>query len=63
MSENLFIKYIFKVWNGLLGKISPEPRYLQLLLLISIHAFIKEGINITIYKTYNGGEYNAINVI
>ena len=63
MSENLFAKYVFEVWNGLSGKISPEPRYLQLLLLISVHAFIREGIDVAIYETHNGGEYDATNVI
>lgn len=63
MSENLFAKYVFEVWNGLSGKISPEPRYLQLLLLTSVHAFIREGIDVAIYETHHGGEYDVTNVI
>lgn len=63
MPENLFAKYVFEVWNGLSGKISPEPRYLQLLFLISVHAFIREGIDVAIYETHNGGEFDATNVI
>ncbi|KAL8725125.1 MAG: hypothetical protein Q9181_006537 [Wetmoreana brouardii] len=63
MSENLFAEYVFEVWNGLSGKISPGPRYLQLLFLISVHAFIREGVNVAIYETDNGGEYDATNVI
>ncbi|KAI4111829.1 MAG: hypothetical protein LQ339_000288 [Xanthoria mediterranea] len=63
MSEMLFAKYVFEVWHGLSGKISPGPRYLQLLFLISVHAFIREGIDVAIYETHNGGEYDATNVI
>ncbi|KAI4282731.1 MAG: hypothetical protein L6R38_002735 [Xanthoria sp. 2 TBL-2021] len=63
ISEILFAKYVFEVWHGLSGKISPGPRYLQLLLLISVHAFIREGVDVAIYETHNGGEYDATNVI
>ncbi|KAI4135145.1 MAG: hypothetical protein LQ341_005922, partial [Variospora aurantia] len=63
MSEKLFAKYVFEVWHGLSGKISPGPRYLQLLFLISVHAFINEGIDVAIYETHNGGEFDATNVI
>ncbi|KAL8788666.1 MAG: hypothetical protein Q9213_001594 [Squamulea squamosa] len=63
LSENLFAKYVFEVWHGLSGKIFPGPRYLQLLFLISVHAFIKEGVDVAIYETHNGGEYDATNVI
>ncbi|KAI4187731.1 MAG: hypothetical protein LQ348_004032, partial [Seirophora lacunosa] len=63
ISEILFAKYAFEVWHGLSGKISPGPRYLQLLFLISVHAFIREGTDVAIYETHNGGEYDATNVI
>lgn len=63
ISEILFAKYAFEVWHGLSGKASPGPRYLQLLFLISVHAFIREGIDVAIYETHNGGEYDATNVI
>ncbi|KAL8775366.1 MAG: hypothetical protein Q9209_000374 [Squamulea sp. 1 TL-2023] len=63
ISENLFAKYVFEVWHGLSGNISPGPRYLQLLFLISVHAFIREGVDVAIYETHNGGEYDATNVI
>ena len=63
ISEILFAKYVFEVWHGLSGKISSGPRYLQLLFLTSVHAFIREGIDVAIYETHNGGEYDATNVI
>lgn len=39
------------------------PRYLQLLALVSFHAFIKEGVEAAIFETHHGGEYDATNVI
>ena len=63
LTTTLFAKYVFEVWNGLSGKHLPEPRYLQLLYLISVHAFIREGVDVAIYETHNGGEYDATNVV
>ncbi|KAI4121414.1 MAG: hypothetical protein LQ347_006866, partial [Umbilicaria vellea] len=34
----------------------------KLLMLVSVHAFIKEGVDVAIYETHNGGEYDATNV-
>lgn len=62
ISEDLFAKYVFEVWDGLSHN-TPKPRYLQLLMLASVHAFIREGIDVAIYETHNGGEYDATNVI
>lgn len=39
------------------------PRYLQLIALVSFHAFIKEGVEAAIFETHHGGEYDATNVI
>ena len=41
---------------------SEGPRFLQLLMLISIHAFIREKVDVAIYETHSGGEYDATNV-
>lgn len=41
----------------------PLPRYLQLIALVSFHAFIKEGVEAAIFETHHGGEYDATNVI
>lgn len=62
ISEDLFAKYVFEVWDSLSCHASGEPRYLQLLMLVSVHAFIKEGVDVAIYETHNGGEYDATNV-
>ena len=32
-------------------------------MLISVHAFIRESVDVAIYETHNGGEYDATNVI
>jgi folylpolyglutamate synthase len=54
------------VWDSLLEKNDgeqPLPRYLQLLALVSFHAFIREGVEAAIFETHHGGEYDATNVI
>ena len=66
ISEELFTKRFFEVWNGL-PKYPTDaldvPRYLQLLTLISFHVFIKEKVDVAIYETHLGGEYDATNVV
>jgi folylpolyglutamate synthase len=39
------------------------PRYIQLIALVSFHAFIKEGVEAAIIETHHGGEYDVTNVI
>ena len=39
------------------------PRYLQLLALISFHAFLDKGVDVAIYETYHGGEFDSTNVV
>jgi folylpolyglutamate synthase len=39
------------------------PRYLQLLALLSLHAFIREGVEAAVFETHHGGEYDATNFI
>ncbi|MCJ1264916.1 hypothetical protein MMC22_004791 [Lobaria immixta] len=63
ISKDSFAKYVFEVWDGLSlsGQASQAPRYLQLLMLISVHVFIREKVDVAIYETHNGGEYDATN--
>ena len=68
ISKPAFAKYFFEVYDGLAGRISEqeiglEPRYLQILALLSFHVFLREGVDAAIYETHNGGEYDATNVI
>jgi folylpolyglutamate synthase len=39
------------------------PRYLQFLALLSFHVFIKEKVDVAIYETHLGGEFDATNII
>ncbi|KAI9736733.1 MAG: hypothetical protein M1834_000937 [Cirrosporium novae-zelandiae] len=66
ISEELFAKSFFEVWDRLPKDASEAldvPRYLQLLALISFHVFIKEGVDVAIYETHFGGEYDATNIV
>ena len=64
LEEDQFARYIFEVWNGLssTSATSRRPRYLQLLFLASVHAFIQEQVDVAIYETHHGGEFDATNV-
>ena len=62
ISEALFAKYIFEVWDKL-SCCDSKPRYLQLLMLVAVHAFIGEGVDAAVFETHNGGEYDATNAI
>ncbi|KAH8754628.1 folylpolyglutamate synthase [Diaporthe sp. PMI_573] len=60
----VFAKYVFEVCDRLSiwGK-DGEPRFLQLLALISFHTFLREDVDVAIYETHHGGEYDATNVV
>ncbi|KAL9630732.1 MAG: hypothetical protein Q9164_006269, partial [Protoblastenia rupestris] len=62
LSEDLFTKYVFEVWDNLTSNASSKPRYLQLLMLVAVHAFVREGVDVAIFETHNGGEYDATNI-
>ncbi|CEJ61085.1 hypothetical protein PMG11_09628 [Penicillium brasilianum] len=67
ITEDLFTQYFFEVWETLASSNQVEstrqPRYLQLLLLLAFHTFIKEGVDAAIIETHHGGEYCATNVV
>ncbi|KAI9708141.1 MAG: hypothetical protein M1828_003098 [Chrysothrix sp. TS-e1954] len=65
ISEQQFAENIFEVW----GKLGPSdreaeslPKFLQLLLLVCIHTFIKEGVRVAIVETHHGGQYDSTNI-
>ena len=62
ISEALFAKYVFEVWDKL-SSCDSKPRFLQLLLLVAIHAFIGERVDAAVFETHHGGEYDATNII
>lgn len=68
ISRDLFAKYFFEVWESLLATEAEQtgqhlPRYLQLLALVSMHAFIREGVEAAVFETHHGGEYDSTNVV
>lgn len=62
ISESLFAKYFFEVWDKF-GDETDLPRYLQLMTLVSFHAFLSEKVDVAIYETHCGGEYDATNAL
>ncbi|RAK93004.1 folylpolyglutamate synthase [Aspergillus costaricaensis CBS 115574] len=70
ITENLFTKYFFEVWDTLIDtKIQnaatkqQPPRYLQFLALLAFHTFIRENVDAAIIEVHHGGEFDATNVI
>lgn len=73
ISEELFTKYFFEIWNRLdesnsdlevfphMGK-GVKPAYFRYLTLLSFHAFVSEGVDTAIYEVGVGGEYDSTNV-
>ena len=73
ISEELFTKYFFEIWNRLDESQSDadifphmgegiKPAYFRYLTLLSFHAFVSEGVDTAIYEVGVGGEYDSTNV-
>ncbi|KAI1861515.1 hypothetical protein JX265_009482 [Neoarthrinium moseri] len=63
ISEDSFARYFFEIWEKLQQSTVPfKPGYLQLLTLLSLHIFRKEGVQVAIYEVHAGGRYDATNV-
>lgn len=71
ISEGLFAKYFFQVWDRLgESNACPEdaapgsrPLYARYLTLMSWHAFLQEGVDCAVYETGIGGEFDATNIV
>jgi len=72
ISEELFAKYFFQVWDRLEenGDVAADaaapgsrPIYARYLTLMSYHVFLSEGVDAAVYETGIGGEYDATNVV
>lgn len=72
ISEELFAKYFFQVWDKLEanGDVAADaaapgskPIYSRYLTLMSYHVFLSEGVDAAVYETGIGGEYDATNVV
>ncbi|KAG7773421.1 hypothetical protein KL930_004536 [Ogataea haglerorum] len=73
ISEALFTKYFFDVWDRLSASASdpeqfPEmgpgvkPAYFRFLTLLSFHAFSSEKVDTAVYEVGVGGEYDSTNI-
>jgi folylpolyglutamate synthase len=72
LSEELFAKYFFQVWDKLeanrdvaadAAAPGSKPIYARYLTLMSYHVFLSEGVDAAVYETGIGGEYDATNVV
>lgn len=64
ISKDTFAQNLAEVREALaLEEQGPGPRYLQILALTSYHTFIKEKVDVAIYETHHGGEYDATNCV
>jgi folylpolyglutamate synthase len=76
LSESLFAKYFFEVWDRLeattpeyderddpLRQTPPKPIYARYLTLMSYHVYLSEGVDVAVYETGIGGEFDATNVV
>ncbi|KAI1282862.1 tetrahydrofolylpolyglutamate synthase [Xylaria sp. FL0933] len=79
VSEELFARYFFDVWDRLgdaenregpmviderLGvPTPPRPIYSRYLTLMSYHVFLQEGVDVAVFETGIGGEYDATNIV
>lgn len=70
ISEELFAKYFFEVYDKLVSSSDTSgvprgstPIYARFLTLMSYHVFIREGVDVAVYETGIGGEYDATNLV
>lgn len=76
MSKELFARYFFDVWDRLApenhtatesddGAVAPgtRPTYARFLTLMSWHLFLQEGVDVVVYETGIGGEFDATNLV
>ncbi|KAK1777986.1 Mur ligase [Copromyces sp. CBS 386.78] len=71
ISEEQFARYFFDVWDRLEASdvakdevaLGSKPIYARYLTLMSYHVYLSEGVDVAIYETGIGGEYDATNVV
>ncbi|KEY65164.1 hypothetical protein S7711_04254 [Stachybotrys chartarum IBT 7711] len=74
ISEDLFTKYFYEIWDrlgtaaehaagGPDASLETRPLYGRYLTLMSWHVFLQEGVDAAVYETGIGGEYDATNVV
>jgi len=62
LEKERFAGYVYHVLDTLRHE-HPTPKYLQLLTLVSFHAFIEANVDVAIYETHHGGRNDATNFI
>jgi len=64
LSEDLFAKYFFQVWDKLseIGDGS-KPMYFRFLTIMAFHAFLEESVGSAVFECGIGGEYDSTNII
>jgi len=70
LSEKLFAKYFFEVWDRLEASALKEgrdptvkPFYFRFLTLVAFHTYLREKVDTAIFEVGIGGEYDCTNVI
>ncbi|KAG7038327.1 folylpolyglutamate synthase [Colletotrichum scovillei] len=65
LSDARFAEAFFEVWDGL--RLSRDdagtPRQLQILAILSFHVFLKEEVDVAIYETHHGGQFDVTNIV
>jgi folylpolyglutamate synthase len=64
LSEDLFARYFFEVWDKLsaVGN-GKKPMYFRYLTIMAFHAFLREMVDTAIIECGIGGEYDGTNII
>ncbi|KAI9651459.1 MAG: Folylpolyglutamate synthetase [Trizodia sp. TS-e1964] len=72
LSEPLFARYFFQVWDALEAAslttphpayLPPKPAYFRFLTLVAFHTFMKEGVDTAVFEAGIGGEYDCTNIL
>jgi folylpolyglutamate synthase len=64
ISEGLFAKYFFEVWDKLSSTgDGSKPMYFRFLTIMAFHAFLEEKIGSAVIECGIGGEYDSTNII
>ncbi|WPH02120.1 Hypothetical protein R9X50_00497500 [Acrodontium crateriforme] len=73
LERDLFARYFFQVYDHLPQLAEPYdphkplvergPRFAQLFTLFALHVFIREEVDVVVFETHSGGEYDPTNII
>jgi folylpolyglutamate synthase len=63
LSETLFSKYFFEVWDKLSGVgDGTKPSYFRFLTVMCLHVFLREKVDTAVIECGIGGEYDCTNI-